>query len=91
MPANSAWLIADSGGATRTLEEVFDNLDKADGDVVLDFSAVHRLDTKALDIMHRLAGKAGEKAIKVELRGVNVEIYKVFKLVKLAPRFTFLI
>lgn len=91
MPTNLVWLIADSGGATRTLEEVYDSLDKAEGEVVLDFSAVHRLDTKALDVMQRLAGKAGEKSIRVSLRGVNVEIYKVFKLVKLASRFTFLI
>ena len=31
-----------------------------------------------------------KKAVKVGLRGVNVEIYKVLKLVKLASRFSFL-
>ncbi len=40
--------------------------------------------------MENLASTAGDKAAKVVLRGVNVDIYKVLKLVKLAPRFSFL-
>jgi len=39
--------------------------------------------------MESLAGRADEKAVKVVLRGVNVDIYKVLKLMKLAPRFSF--
>ena len=37
-----------------------------------------------------LAGIADDKAVKVVLRGVNVDIYKVLKLMKLASRFSFL-
>ena len=33
---------------------------------------------------------ADEKGVKVVLRGVNVDVYKVLKLVKLASRFSFL-
>jgi len=42
-----------------------------------------------LQSLEALAGLADAKAARMELRGVNVEIYKVLKLVKLAPRFSF--
>ena len=32
---------------------------------------------------------ADAKTVKVVLRGVNVDVYKVLKLVKLTPRFSF--
>ena len=65
-------------------------LDSAEGDVVLDFSSVRRIDPSALRAMEELAGIADDKAVKVVLRGVNVDIYKVLKLVKLTSRFSFL-
>jgi hypothetical protein len=40
--------------------------------------------------MEKLAGVADDKAVKVVLRGVNVDVYKVLKLVNLTPRFSFL-
>ena len=67
-----------------------ETLDTARGDVVLDFSSVRRIDPSALREMEELAGIADEKAVKVVLRGVNVDIYKVLKLVKLTSRFSFL-
>jgi hypothetical protein len=39
--------------------------------------------------MEALAGAADDKGIKVVLRGVNVDIYKVLKLAKLSSRFAF--
>jgi len=39
--------------------------------------------------LQTLAATADEKTVKVVLRGVNIEIYKVLKLVKLARRFSF--
>ena len=39
--------------------------------------------------MAELASIAEDKSIKVVLRGVNVEIYRVLKLLKLASRFSF--
>lgn len=59
------------------------------GETVLDFSAVRRVDAKAIRAMEELANLADARAIKIELRGVNVEVYKVLKLVRLAPRFGF--
>jgi hypothetical protein len=49
-----------------------------------------RIDPRALVAMEELARVADEKAVRIGLRGVNVEIYKVLKLVKLVPRFSFL-
>jgi hypothetical protein len=40
--------------------------------------------------MENLAKSADDKATKVVLRGVNVDIYKVLKLMKLTRRFSFL-
>jgi anti-anti-sigma regulatory factor len=74
----------------QTLQEAGEKLDGADGELVLDFSSVRRIDPGALREIERLADLADEKAVKVVLRGVNIDIYKVLKLVKLAPRFSFL-
>ena len=71
------------------LLEACAKVDIGKGETVLDFSSVRRVDAKALRAMEELANLADAKAIKIGLRGVNVEIYKVLKLVKLAPRFRF--
>ncbi len=85
----SVWPI-DGERLIPALQGVGAKLDNADGELVLDFSSVHRLDPAALKAMEELAGLADEKAVKLALRGVDVDIYKVLKLVKLAPRFSFL-
>ena len=64
-------------------------LDAAGGDLLLDFSAVRRLDSAGLRAMENLVRTAEEKAIKVALREVNAGIYKVLKLMKLAERLSF--
>ena len=65
-------------------------MDGAPVETVLDFSTVLRIDPQALVAMEELARIADEKAVRIGLRGVSVEIYKVLKLVKLVPRFSFL-
>jgi hypothetical protein len=37
-----------------------------------------------------LAHLADDRSVSIGLRGVNVDVYKVLKLAKLAPRFCFL-
>jgi anti-anti-sigma regulatory factor len=44
----------------------------------------------ALRALEQLAIAAEDRAAKIWLCGVNVEVYKVLKLVKLGPRFSFL-
>ncbi len=85
----SVWPI-DGERLVSALQETGTKLDNADGEVVLDFSSVRRLDPAALKAMEDLAGLADEKAVKLALRGVDVDVYKVLKLVELAPRFSFL-
>ena len=53
----------------------------------LDFSAVRRMNPAALRAIEDFAGAADEKSVKVTLRGVNVDIYKVLKLARLSSRF----
>ena len=90
MPVNTMWLRIDGDRVARVLEEALGKFDGAGGEVVLDFSSVHRIDSSALKALETLASAAGDKMIKVALCGVNVDIYKVLKLMKLAPRFSFL-
>ena len=71
------------------LQQARDKLDSGKGEVVLDFSSVRRIDPGALRALEELAGVAESKAVSVALRGVNVGVYKVLKLMKLAPRFSF--
>lgn len=85
----SVWPI-DGEDVVPALQQAGEKLDNADGEVVLDFSSVRRIDPNALKAMEELAGIADEKAVKIVLRGVNVDVYKVLKLVRLTPRFSFL-
>jgi anti-anti-sigma regulatory factor len=84
----AAWRI-DGDQAVHALEELRDKMASADRELVLDFSSVHRIDPRAIRAMQDLSVAAEDKAVKIVLRGVGVEIYKVLKLVKLAPRFSF--
>lgn len=78
MPINESWL-----------EAALEKLAASQGEMVVDFTPVQRVDAAALRMMEKLAAAAGEKSVKVVLRGVNVDIYKTLKLVKLTPRFSF--
>lgn len=73
----------------HVLREGREKLDTAGGDVFLNFSSVHRIDPCALREMNELAGTADDKAVKIVLCGVNVNVYKVLKLARLAARFSF--
>jgi len=90
MTRNAEWLEIDGERVVQGLQAARETLDTAQGDVVLDFSSVRRIDPNALRAMEKLAGLADGKAVKVVLRSVNVDIYKVLKLVKLTSRFSFL-
>lgn len=89
MAINAVWLKIDEERAVQALQEAGDKLDHADGEVMIDFSAVRRIDPSVLKALEEFANKADDKAVKVALHGVNVDVYKVLKLVKLAQRFTF--
>jgi anti-anti-sigma regulatory factor len=90
MPTNALWLKIEPERLSGTLQEALAKLDSSEPEVVLDFSAVRRIDAPALQALETLAGTADQRAIHVVLCGVNVDVYKVLKLMKLAPRFGFL-
>ena len=64
-------------------------LDGAGGVVFVDFSGVQRIDPGTLKALDHLAEAAQEKAAKVVLEGVSIDVYKVLKLMKLERRFSF--
>lgn len=72
-----------------SLREAAEKLDGASGEAVVDFSAVRRIDAAALKALEELARAADAKGLKVVLRGVNIDVYKALKLVKLTQRFSF--
>ena len=89
MPMTAEPFKVDPERVADCLRDAHAKLDSAKAEAILDFSSVQWIDAKAIRAMEELAGLADAKAVKIGLRGVNVEIYKVLKLVKLAPRFSF--
>ena len=85
----AVWLKIDEERVVQALQEAGEKLDSAEGEVVLDFSSVLRIDTCGLTAMEEFARMADDKGLKVALRGVNVSLYKVLKLMKLTSRFSF--
>jgi len=80
----------DGEGVIPALQQAGEKLDAANGEMVLDFSTVRRVDPAALSAMEELAGIADGRGVKLALRGLNIEVYKVLKLAKLVSRFSFL-
>jgi anti-anti-sigma regulatory factor len=88
--ANSVRLKIDGRGVVPVLHEALQKLDGDGSEVVVDFSCVRRLDPTALRALEDFVGSVNGRASQVVLRGVNIDVYKVLKLTKLAPRFSFL-
>jgi anti-anti-sigma regulatory factor len=82
-------LNVDEANVVTALQEAAHQLERVGGEMVLDFSSVRRLDSSAVRAIEKLASIADEKAVKVALRGVNIDLYKTLKLMKLTHRFTF--
>ena len=72
----------------NTLPGAGAKLDGAGGEVVLYFSDVRQIDANEIKALQEFAGIATTKNTKLVLRGVNVGVYKVLKLVSLAPQFS---
>jgi len=89
METLAAWLNIDGNSVSSGLCEAAEKLDGAGGEIVLDFGSVRRVDSSALRAIEGLARTADEKSVKIVIRDINVEVYKVLKLVRLASRFSF--
>jgi anti-anti-sigma regulatory factor len=79
----------DERNVTESLEQTSQTLDGEGQELTLDFSAVRRIDSRALRALEELARQAEKKKVHVILHGVNVDLYKTFKLIKLASQFSF--
>jgi anti-anti-sigma regulatory factor len=79
----------DADDLALALRNAADKLDGTGCEVLLDFVSIRRIDPSALRAMEDLAVLADQKAVKLVLRNVDVSVYKVLKLVKLARRFSF--
>ena len=66
-----------------------DKLSGEVSEVLVDMSAVRRVNASAVGALQAFLELAEVRGIRVGLRGVHVEVYKVLKLVKLASRLTF--
>ena len=85
----ASWLNIEEEHVVEALQDAGRKLDGIGREVVLDFSSVRRIDPGVVRAMEEFSGIADDKGVKVALRGLNVDVYKVLKLVKLASRFTF--
>ena len=88
MSTIAMFLKVEAGRVAEDLREVQSRLNGS-GEAVLDFESVARLSPKDLATLEALVKVAGERGVKIELRSVNVGIYKVLKLARLASRFSF--
>jgi anti-anti-sigma regulatory factor len=79
----------DNEDVASALLELEKSLNRAQGEVVVDLSSVARLDGIALSSLAEFANKAEAASVKVILRGVNVDVFKVLVLMKLTSRFSF--
>ena len=79
----------DPNCVAECVHEAHMQLDPSREQITLDFSSLLRITAEDLRAMEELVDRADNQSIKVMLCGVNVDIYKVLKLVKLAPRFSF--
>ena len=80
----------DPANAVHTLQhEAVEKVNGAEGEVVLDFGGMDRIDVSVVGAMEELADLADKKRVSVVLRGVNVPVYKVLKVLKLTARFSF--
>jgi len=85
----AVWRKIEEERIVQALREAGEKLGSIEGEVALDLSSVRRIDPSALRALEEFAGIADDKGVKVVLRGVNVGVYKVLKLVKLGSRFSF--
>ncbi len=90
MTENCIRIKLDPEQAAHTLrQEAVEQLADAAEEMLLDFSAMPRIDANTIGALEEFAAKADERPVRVVLCAVNMDIYKVLKLLNLAARFHF--
>jgi anti-anti-sigma regulatory factor len=91
MTTDAVWIKIDPEHILAVLrQEAVEKINSGPGEAILDFSAVLRIDSKVVGAMEELAGLAEARSVKVALHAVNLDVYKVLKLLKLTQKFGFL-
>jgi anti-anti-sigma regulatory factor len=90
MTTNGAWIIVEPERVAEVLQQDAVAKVTSGQGVALDFRSVPRIDSRAVKALGELADLAGGRPVKITLRGVNQDIYKVLKLVQLTGSFSFL-
>jgi len=85
----AAVLAIEEASLISLLERAKKNLPDERGELVLDFSAVHRIDAAGLRALEEFARFSHKKEIQIILRGVQVDLYKALKLIGLTDQFSF--
>ena len=86
MATTAASLSVSAGHFLPLLAEARQQLDSGAKEILLDFSSIRRIDAPGLRALEDFIRVADEKGAKLTLRAVDVEVYKVLKLQKLAGR-----
>ena len=89
MATIAEWVKIDESRVAESLAAAREKLGSVDGELVLDFAAVRRIDKAAVDALEKLCPLAEQKKVGLILRSVNVDVYKVLKLARMDTRFTF--
>jgi anti-anti-sigma regulatory factor len=79
----------DQENVIAVLKEAGRDLTKAEREVVVDCSSLEWVDSAIVKALQEFADTADRAGVKVGLRSVNIGVYKVLKLVRLAERFFF--
>ena len=90
MNADAVWIQLDPERIAGALHEAAEKINAGESEIVLSFSSVPRIDSSAAGALEELARLAEERSVKVVLRAVNVDIYRVLTQLRLAQRFCFL-
>ncbi len=91
MTANTTLHRLDPADLARSLDEARQALDQLDdGELLIDFSAVHRIDTAGVRALGTLVASVDDRTVRVTARAVAVDVYKVLKLTGLADRLSFM-
>jgi anti-anti-sigma regulatory factor len=89
MNADAVWIQVDPERVAGALHEAAGKVNAGESDIVLSFSDVRRIDSKAAGAFEELARAADERSAQVTLRDVNVDIYRVLTQLRLAQQFRY--
>jgi anti-anti-sigma regulatory factor len=89
MPTIAVLIKVEEGRIAAALHEWVMRMDSVGGGIVVDFSSVSRIDPSGLRAIDEFAKLADANGVKVSVRGMNVDVYRVLKLADLAQRWSF--